>query len=1538
MPYPYGTFVAARAVVSLAPADPIDVAVVTAADGAKDRTISTDFLYLLVRHPYGADEPCGEEGCDCGSDDHPDRLPDFADLIGSEAYSQDIGGSCVNLSKPNRTINEFAFSAIVRTTDPDVGTYRLLRHEEGLDAVDASQVAALRSATAALAQRSGAALASARQTAAASPNVGTTLVLEAMEAADPHAQALAAAFADGAGPATLEDLGTSETHAASLVATLEAARERALHDDLAFPTAVHELVDAAAAVAPLLRVAIDTVGPSTRYELLGDRTTRTRLPVGLGNPIEWQAGEPAAPSERVRSLVPLVHAWALRDPVAPEQGDSVARFAQAVSVATGHVLHYKALFKADGYSLGDLVYSLPLAPGQKKEVVVFDAAQTLVGAEAQAMSQNERLAMGLVDERAITSVLAGSIDETLRGRSSAQTSGASAGSGTAGQGSANMGAYGGSAGAVLGVAGGTANASSNASQEGSRDVAQFFGEKLRQAIMQNAEGYRQLNASVVTTVQQGQRYGVTSEVIANHNHCHSLTMMYFEVLRHYAIFQELSSVEECVFVPFLLARFTTENVAAWRAVLAPALLPMPSETYLQPFVEPGGPGRRHPLVKAFDAAHRLRTRYANVDLPAGAYDSERIRFMKGTVDLRVSLRRPRTSYDRIKSLPIERRRVTTGEVDVVATAKKGFFDSVFAGLTGGLSLALTGPPGTSIQYKEAEVLVKSAMFDAFMTMDANYESVPPAECIRVQNFNPGGVAALGQFFPVPGLDFFAGGLLDRQQWERYAAALGYPDVLAMLNYYFRGRLIAEWDEIFANDIAPVVVDKVVDGLRLTDFATDVTAGARYTGGHRVIRLTVSGTTSKARRDLPAQLELRVNDSTLAALRGQVVLTVENVRLEYSTPHFNGLLHASAPGDDLLDGVRLDIPESPDERRNPRREDRYLAAALLDHLNANLEYYNKVLWSRLDPDRRFMLLDGFAIQTFDDDGVPIPGPAGLRSLASVVKNDVIAVAGNSLVLPVAPGCRVSGAFVPPAPPADGEAAERPTLLDHYRPLTPVPPYRISVPTKGVFAEAVQGACNACERIETDRLQDWSRFPIDEPTEIAPITLPSPAPQAWQAAFRDFAPPIVNVQNAPTAPAPGAGLAGLAELLGSSDVFRDVTGLDANQQNAIRTYLSNQENARAFGEMAKELAMQGHNSRNSKTIMDGIQAARGSNTISQEEADRLTKEHLQQQIDGGAGRRTQAEAEQQGAATPLTRAVVEAAAGGRDVTASRQTGSTSEAVSIRGGGEATVLAEATGVPAMRQPKPMDCWATAAAMLVSWWKGASIGPEQAVTAAGQRYRQMFLGNAGLPAEDKDDFLLRSRMTAEPAASYRLEQYVDWLRTYGPLWVTVDASPGQRFSPHARVLVGIARRGDGQVEMTFLDPATGGQMTQTFEQFLDGYEEVARQDTAAGGARPQVVHLLEPRPGVGGAAGAVAEGFQIEGPFNVNEPLHESITLAAMLDAGVPMPPGTEPGDHAPTDELLRGVLWNDDPAMLLFDEDEDDNWNFSTGLSWFVAFWLA
>ena len=51
----------------------------------------------------------------------------------------------------------------------------------------------------------------------------------------------------------------------------------------------------------------------------------------------------------------------------PVDWDSTPTFYEAATVAHGHLLHFKQVWYADGYSLGDLLYSLPLAPGQKIE-------------------------------------------------------------------------------------------------------------------------------------------------------------------------------------------------------------------------------------------------------------------------------------------------------------------------------------------------------------------------------------------------------------------------------------------------------------------------------------------------------------------------------------------------------------------------------------------------------------------------------------------------------------------------------------------------------------------------------------------------------------------------------------------------------------------------------------------------------------------------------------------------------------------------------------------------------------------------------------------------------------------------------------------------------------------------------------------------------------------------------------------------------------------------------------------------------------------
>jgi hypothetical protein len=1513
IPYPFGVFAEAQALVSAAPDSPAAVRITDAREG--NQTIADDFLYLLVKEMKCHDGK-HEKDCDCHGK-KPSRLPDQADLIQSDEYTQDIGGSCVNLSTPNRTISELDYQAVVRISDPEVASYVLKKSNTvvlaGIDPVlflDISRArAALETAIGNPVFRASITEAvfsrvSARSTALHAITAGSSGadVAAAINSVDAIIADVGAAAASGTLAGVAADAGgqTGEDAAAALLAALTAstfglpasgsgsanAPASANSPQRDNTAAGFEFVLGIAGELKSHLKAVLLPRVETEYELVDNRLmkllaeakaarfgyrsptpvgsgTYERRPVGLDNPVKWQ------------------------------DDDQHLSLYQAVSVATGHILHYKAEFKADGYSLGDLLYSLPLAPGQKKQIVVFDSSHRLSGEETQGLSQAERLAAGITEERTITDVLGGRIAESLQGSSFASTRGISAGFGTGGQGSGSSGMYGGSGSAVLGVAGGAADANATADQNSSRDVSQHFDETLRHSILQNADSYRQLNASVVTTVQEGQRYAVTSEVVANHNHCHALTIMYFEVLRHFAVFQRLSSVEECVFVPLLMTNFTAHNIHKWRDVLARFLLPMPAETYLQPFSFTPDSPRQHPLLKAFDANERIKTHYANVDYPEGSYDDERIQFVKGTMRLRVNLPRPRTRFDRILSLPITRQL----DAKALAAASQDFaIDSATyaakAAVTAGFYTLFEKPPAPP-NPAQFEVLARREIFDACMTLDANFSSVPPAECIRVTNFKPPATITVGGIdlgLAIPAQDFFAENSDDRNQWKIYAELLGYPDVFTMLNAYFKGNLISEWDTIFYTDIAPRVLDKIVSSISLSEFATDFSGDTRYKGGERSITLNVTGTTSKKRNQLPSRLRLDVSSDKVKSLGGYVTLDVENLTLSYSTAHYNGLLYSGNVNDDLLDGADLYIPESAQDKRNPRKEDTHLAYKLLEHLNSNLEYYNRALWYNLDPERRFMLLDGFSIQTFnarggttDAQGNPLPP----RSLASVVKNELVTVTGNSLVFPVAPGYKVNQFYVsedlPPAP-IDATQKRKLTLLDHYQPLTPVEPYRISVPSRGVFAEAVMGACNACEKIETDRLQDWNRFPnTDEPTAIAPVVAPTPGVTDWKAAFKDFAPPMVNIQNAPGATEPGAGLAGLTELLGKAGVFKDITGLDATQQNAIRTYLSNQENAKAFAEMAKEMAMQTHNTQNSDRIMGSISQAKNSGDITSHEAGQLTRDHLQQQIDGGITKKAELVQSRQASPTALTKAVVDAAGQGRRVTAQTTDEGGSESVSIDAGENEEVsedvLAEATGVPGVAQPNGNTCWAAVATMMCMWRdpiRYQSI--DDVMTDAGDKFVQLYNKGRGqgrrLPAADKSEFLTALQMVSEPSGTnYPLQSYIDWLGTYGPLWISIDADPDpDDFSAHAIVVTRISGSGtpDGQgTDVTYIDPMGAKPVTAPFNEFIASYEALGkpRQDLPPSVQATlvpaiQVVHFMDAAgddgegggPGKGGAAGAAA------------------------------------------------------------------------------------
>ncbi|KAL8923488.1 MAG: hypothetical protein Q9208_004616 [Pyrenodesmia sp. 3 TL-2023] len=143
------------------------------------------------------------------------------------------------------------------------------------------------------------------------------------------------------------------------------------------------------------------------------------------------------------------------------------------------------------------------------------------------------------------------------------------------------------------------------------------------------------------------------------------------------------------------------------------------------------------------------------------------------------------------------------------------------------------------------------------------------------------------------------------------------------------------------------------------------------------------------------------------------------------------------------------------------------------------------------------------------------------------------------------------------PADTDTQQSNSLLDLYKSDIPSPPYRLIVPTRGVYSESMMGQCDACEKIKPDSSQDWTKFTSDKPTAINAVAPPVPTNTSYQPTVKDFAAPIVNLQNAPAMPDPGAGLKGVTELLSKADIFNDVTGLSKNQANAIKTFLSNQE---------------------------------------------------------------------------------------------------------------------------------------------------------------------------------------------------------------------------------------------------------------------------------------------------------------------------------------------------------------------------------------------
>jgi hypothetical protein len=206
-----------------------------------------------------------------------------------------------------------------------------------------------------------------------------------------------------------------------------------------------------------------------------------------------------------------------------------------------------------------------------------------------------------------------------------------------------------------------------------------------------------------------------------------------------------------------------------------------------------------------------------------------------------------------------------------------------------------------------------------------------------------------------------------------------------------------------------------------------------------------------------------------------------------------------------------------------------------------------------------------------------------------------------VLPAAPGQRLDPTLAEPG------VEEEPVPLVNAYATPPAPALRVSVPTRGVYAEAVAGECNACEQIDDSRYWRWTTDGQLELPEILPVSTETRASEEPDLTPTALPTPLVQIQNAPAVPAP-VGLGPAFELLARPGLFQDITGLEGTQRNARAAFEASLSAASALGDEAAKLASQQELGRNAERMIDRIDRARRDGLLTQRAAQELTNSAL------------------------------------------------------------------------------------------------------------------------------------------------------------------------------------------------------------------------------------------------------------------------------------------------------------------------------------------
>lgn len=233
-----------------------------------------------------------------------------------------------------------------------------------------------------------------------------------------------------------------------------------------------------------------------------------------------------------------------KDPTTETTATNVA--GDSLTVQTGTMTVFESCFEPYGYSLGDLNYTVSLAPCESINIAVESFHREARNSRNESTNRSEALENRIVRSKSVQEFIKSKLTEHKFNMNLSLSAAIPK--------------------TPLVVS------MSKGYGFGSRKSVTEMVQDINDTHHQLANSYSSYNSLVVQEVSQSELRNTTTRHLRNHNHCHTLNIMFYEVVNNIKVITEEQGTRPAVFVKYPTPCFTVKDVLANRHILREVLL------------------------------------------------------------------------------------------------------------------------------------------------------------------------------------------------------------------------------------------------------------------------------------------------------------------------------------------------------------------------------------------------------------------------------------------------------------------------------------------------------------------------------------------------------------------------------------------------------------------------------------------------------------------------------------------------------------------------------------------------------------------------------------------------------------------------------------------------------------------------------------------------------------------------------------------------------------------------------------------------------